>query len=169
MGQKFQSRVLRQPSNKNVFLLNIMNLFIFASNYIAHSMNRNINTKVIFANLKNQLITFLSVGLTEVEVYQNLNLLLLKYDVFLCSLFWFFYHNFWSNIIKQLNMYKVLIFSWYCHNLGQSKVKLSNLEWYYYRKVPLPPPLPLPPRVSHQYRAILCILPQSRAEQSRDV
>ena len=30
-----------------------------------------------------------------------------------------------------------------CHNPGQSKAELSNLEWYYYPKVPLlvlPPP-----------------------------
>ena len=56
-----------------------------------------------------------------------------------------------------------------CHNPGQSKVKLSNLEWYYYQKIPPPLPLPPPPCVSHQYRAIPYILPQSRAEQSRVV
>ena len=31
----------------------------------------------------------------------------------------------------------------YCHNPGQSKVELSNLEWYYYPKVPLLLPQPI--------------------------
>ena len=36
----------------------------------------------------------------------------------------------------------------YCHNPGRSYTELSNLEWYYYRKVPLPP------HVSLQFRFI---------------
>ena len=32
-----------------------------------------------------------------------------------------------------------------CHNPGQSKAELSNLEWYYYPKVPPLPALPPPP------------------------
>ena len=50
----------------------------------------------------------------------------------------------------------------YCHNPGQSKAELSNLEWCYYHKTP-------PPHVPLQYRAIPYILQQSRAEQSRVV
>ena len=61
----------------------------------------------------------------------------------------------------QVCLYSIELFHTYCHKPGQSRVELSNLEWYYYWKITTPASSSL------QYRAIPCLLPQSRAEQSK--
>ena len=56
----------------------------------------------------------------------------------------------------------------YCRNPGQSRVELSNLEWYYYQKLTTTTPhhTVTTTYVPLQYTAIPHILAQSKAEQS---
>ena len=48
-------------------------------------------------------------------------------------------------------LFNIELFHTYCHNPGQSKTELSNLEWYYYQKYTNTP------HVCLQFRAILTI------------
>ena len=69
----------------------------------------------------------------------------------------------------NLRFYVLLYYTWsniplshsYCHNSGQSKTGLSNLEWYYYRKIATTPSphttTTPPPHVPLQLKAIQCI------------
>ena len=73
--------------------------------------------------------------LSDMRKFSNLPNIGVEYQSIYIKILPHFYVWHWKKVLKHIYGIRLC----YCHNQGQSKVELYNLEWYYYPEVPPPP------------------------------